>query len=263
VGLKAVGHIPNECTIDDAIAAGQASLEHMMMVEKLVQKAIPPGTPVDDDRSGGIWPSGRYWFLYPKADKAALAKDLRTLAASGMMQCPTLVVSAGIASAVDHKGAADPRMEYVPTHLRAFWSGEQYQGFGRFMEGALPHMKSMAGEMHRAGVGILAGSDVLNPYCFPGFSLHDELEWLVKAGLSPMAALQAATRSPAMYLERAQDLGTVEKGKIADLVLLDADPTLDIRNTRRIAAVVAGGKLFDRAALDRMLGDVERLAGAN
>jgi len=85
----------------------------------------------------------------------------------------------------------------------------------------------------------------------------------VKAGLSPMAALQAATRSPAMYLQRAQDLGTVEKGKIADLVLLDADPTLDIRNTRRIAAVVAGGKLFDRAALDRMLGDVERLAGAN
>ncbi|HVJ10170.1 MAG TPA: amidohydrolase family protein, partial [Burkholderiales bacterium] len=95
------------------------------------------------------------------------------------------------------------------------------------------------------------------------FSLHDDLEWLVKAGLSPLAALQAATRNPAVYLERLQDFGTVEKGKIADLVLLDADPLQDIRNTRRIAAVVSGGKFFSRADLDRMLADIERLAGAH
>jgi imidazolonepropionase-like amidohydrolase len=83
----------------------------------------------------------------------------------------------------------------------------------------------------------------------------------VTAGLSPMAALQAATRNPAVYLDKEKDLGTIEAGKLADLVLLDADPLADIRNTRRIAAVVYRGRLLDRAALDRMLADAERLAG--
>ena len=120
----------------------------------------------------------------------------------------------------------------------------------------------LVGEMHRAGVGVLAGSDVLNPYCFPGFSLHDELGWLVKAGLAPMAALQAATRNPALFLGR-QELGTVEAGKLADLVLLDADPLQEIGNTRRIAAVVANGKLYSREAIDKMLAEVERMSRPN
>jgi imidazolonepropionase-like amidohydrolase len=116
------------------------------------------------------------------------------------------------------------------------------------------------GALRRAGVGILAGTDVLNPYCFPGFSLHDELEWLVKAGLSPMEALQSATRNPALYLDRPKDLGTVERGKIADLVLLEADPLKDITNTRKIAAVVAGGKLLPKETLHKMFADAEAAA---
>jgi imidazolonepropionase-like amidohydrolase len=121
----------------------------------------------------------------------------------------------------------------------------------------------LVGEMHRAGVGILAGSDVLNPYCFPGFSLHDELEWLVKAGLSPMAALQAATRNAALFLGREADSGTVQAGKLADLVVLDADPLQNIRNTRRIGSVVANGKLYSPEAILEMLAEIERLARAN
>ena len=111
--------------------------------------------------------------------------------------------------------------------------------------------------MHRAGVGLLAGSDALNPYCFPGFSLHDELEWLVKAGLSPMAALQTATRNPAKFFDQMNDFGAVEPGKVADLVLLDADPLQDIKNTRRIASMVVGGRLLDRGTLQKMLADAE------
>src|SRR5688572_87712 len=114
--------------------------------------------------------------------------------------------------------------------------------------------------MYRAGVGILAGTDVGNPYCFPGFSLHDELELLVEAGLSPMAALQTATRNPAQFLNRQADFGTVEEGKKADLVLLDANPLEDIRNTRKIAAVVVGGKLLRKDALESMLAEVEAVA---
>jgi hypothetical protein len=114
--------------------------------------------------------------------------------------------------------------------------------------------------MHRAGVPILAGTDVLNPFCFPGFSLHDELVLLVKAGLSPMAALQTATRNPAIFMGKENNMGTVEKGKLADLLLLDANPLADIANTKKINAVVFGGRLFDRNSLHQMLAHTEALA---
>jgi imidazolonepropionase-like amidohydrolase len=118
----------------------------------------------------------------------------------------------------------------------------------------------LVGAMHRAGVELLAGTGVLNPYCFPGFSLHDELELLVEAGLRPMAALQTATRNPARYLDRLKDSGTVEPGKIADLVLLEADPLKDIKNTRTIAGVIVGGKMLTRGVLDKILAAVEAAA---
>jgi imidazolonepropionase-like amidohydrolase len=87
----------------------------------------------------------------------------------------------------------------------------------------------------------------------PGYSLHQELELLVGAGLSPLAALQAATLNPARFLDAADSLGAVEPGKVADLVLLDADPLTDIRNTARIRAVIAGGRYLDRPSLDSIL----------
>lgn len=97
----------------------------------------------------------------------------------------------------------------------------------------------LVGAMARAGVGILAGTDCGNPYCFPGFSRHDELALLVEAGLTPMEALQAATRNGAHFMGGEHELGTIEPGKLADLVLLTANPLKDIRNTRRIEAVVS------------------------
>jgi imidazolonepropionase-like amidohydrolase len=93
-------------------------------------------------------------------------------------------------------------------------------------------------------------------------SLHDELELFVQAGLSPMEALQTATLNPARFLGREKDLGTIEKGKIADLVLLEASPLESIGNSRKIDAVVVNGKLFPKAELQKMLADVEVLAAA-
>lgn len=118
----------------------------------------------------------------------------------------------------------------------------------------------VVGTMQLAGVEIRAGTDTLNPYCLPGFSLHDELDLLVQAGVTPMQALQAATLNPARFLGREKDLGTVATGKLADLVLLDANPLKDIGNTRKISAVVFGGKYFSRASLDEMLARIEALA---
>ena len=114
--------------------------------------------------------------------------------------------------------------------------------------------------MHKAGVEFIAGTDVLNPYCFPGFSLHDELAILVEAGLSPIEALQTATLNPARFLGVEKDIGTVANGKIADLVLLDANPLDDIRNTTKINSVVVSGRLLDKTALDQRLTQVRELA---
>jgi tetratricopeptide (TPR) repeat protein len=113
------------------------------------------------------------------------------------------------------------------------------------------------GSMRRAGVNLIAGTDMGNPYCLPGFSLHDELGLLVQAGLTPTEALQAATYNAAQFLGLRDSLGTVEPGKIADLVLLDADPLVDIGNIRKIAAVVVGGKCYPKPSLDEILAKAE------
>ena len=108
-----------------------------------------------------------------------------------------------------------------------------------------------------AGVRMLAGTDDANPFCFPGFSLHDELAMLVDAGLTPLEALQTATINPAIFLNRLHLLGTAERGKLADLVLLDANPITDIHNTIRIYAVLVNGRFVGRQDLNRILEDVE------
>ena len=113
-----------------------------------------------------------------------------------------------------------------------------------------------------AGVIMVTGSDIAVDRV-PGFTLHEELELLVRIGMTPLEALRAATLNCASVAGRANDLGTIEAGKLADLVLLDADPLADIRNTRKIHAVVARGKLFRRAELDRLLAEGEALAARN
>jgi imidazolonepropionase-like amidohydrolase len=114
--------------------------------------------------------------------------------------------------------------------------------------------------MHSAGVRLLAGTDIGNPFLYPGFSLHDELELFVQAGLTPLEALKTATVNPAKYLGLSRSLGTIEKGKVADLVLLEANPLANIRNTQKIAAVVVNGSYISKPELQKMVLDVEAAA---
>jgi len=118
----------------------------------------------------------------------------------------------------------------------------------------------LVGKMQTAGVRIMAGTDCAAANVFPGSSLHEDLAFFVQAGLTPMQALQAATKNPAEFLGRQQIQGTIEPGQRADLVLLDANPLEDIRNTEKIRAVVLQGKLLDRDALDTMLNRVAQFA---
>jgi imidazolonepropionase-like amidohydrolase len=115
--------------------------------------------------------------------------------------------------------------------------------------------------MHRAGVHLLAGSDSLDRYVFPGSSLHYELTELVAAGLTPQEALQTATENPAEFFGR-RDIGTIAAGQRADMVLLDGDPTRKIENTQKISGVVLAGQFLPRQDLDALLEKARAAAAA-
>jgi tetratricopeptide (TPR) repeat protein len=184
-------------------------------------------------------------------------------------QCPTLTVQRSVSYMDDKNFTDDVRLKYMPKALREYWepknnpfissnTAEDWAMRKRVFAKKLELVKPM----RQAGVKFIAGTDLANPYCFPGFSLHDELGLLVEAGLTPMEAVQAATYNATEFLGLRDSLGTVEVHKIADLVLLEASPLEDIGNTRRIVGVVVNGKYYPKPALDKMLAKVEALANA-
>jgi imidazolonepropionase-like amidohydrolase len=148
----------------------------------------------------------------------------------------------------------------MPENLMRFWPPNEHSYDLTVEERLLKNSQlqrylDIVGAMHREGVEILAGTDSPNPFSFPGFGLHDELKLLVKAGFSPLEALQSATRDSARFMGLLDSYGTVDKGKVADLVLLDAGPTKDINNIDKITAVVIGGRLYAEQLLQQILQD--------
>jgi hypothetical protein len=154
-------------------------------------------------------------------------------------------------------------MRLVPRAIRRNWEARMESEIGRTVRSILSPIVPLQADnvrlLHETGVVLLAATDVGIPMLVPGLSLHEELVLLVQAGLTPSEALQTATVNPARVLGMADSLGTIEAGKLADLVVLDANPLTDIANTRRIRVVVAGGRLYRRANLDRLLAGVETL----
>jgi imidazolonepropionase-like amidohydrolase len=149
--------------------------------------------------------------------------------------------------------------------VKSFWSPKGQAG--RFsperqaiMQRIYRRDLQLVRDMHAAGVKFLAGTDTTNPYCMPGFSLHDELALLVSAGLSPLEALQGATYHAAEYLGLLDRYGTVSPGKAADLIVLDANPLDDIHNSTKIHAVIRNGSVLHRSELDRQLAEIEKKA---
>ena len=160
-------------------------------------------------------------------------------------------------------------LRYVPPRVREAWA-QAVDELDKLPpeEAAELEMQSgwlvrLVAAMRDAGVGLLAGTDGSNPYMVPGFSLHEELRALTRAGLTPAEALRAATLHPAQALGAIDSLGTAEGGKLADLVVLDADPLQDIGNARKIRGVVLNGRFLDRSALDQLLAEAERAANTS
>jgi imidazolonepropionase-like amidohydrolase len=266
-GMVFAGHVPETISAVEASDAGQKSIEHLTGVLKgcstREDELLHPDSSIPLTQS---MTASLATALDSYDEKRAQALFAR-LKRNHTWQCPTLTVLDHIAHVNDGSLVNDPRLKYMPAGFRSFWNPTNDFRFknadAKFyaaVQRANRQDEEIVGKMRRAGVEFLAGTDVCNPYCFPGFSLHEELARLVHAGLTPMEALQAATINPARYLGKDREMGSIRPGKLADLVLLDADPLEDIHNTARIRAVFANGRMYDRSALDKFLHDAE--AGA-
>jgi hypothetical protein len=273
LGIAFEGHVPISVSAEEASNAGQKSFEHLIGIlsscsthkDELLkgqQADLAEGIAAGKLELWGphVRQSWQMRLDSYSSEKAAVLSAL--LKRNGTWQCPTLTVMHMLGYADDPAFFNDPRLKYLPAQEKVDWDPAKIDakhGFAHFRREFQKDLE-VVGTMQRVGVGILAGTDEGNPFCFPGFSLHDELFFLVQAGLTPMQALQAATLNPARFLGKERDFGTIEESKIADLVLLDGNPLEDIGNTRNIAAVVYGGRLFDRTALDQILSNVKALA---
>lgn len=276
-GLALAGHLPHGVAAREASELGQRSVEHLSNLwfevasaDERIRERILRGLDAGEPPIALF--QAKIDTLFPLAFETYDAARERELFArfvrNGTWQVPTLVVDRYYARPALQPGRARP--DAASARLLPGWVRQSGQLLDRFLAGLTPAQRAtlaelyrreaaMVGRMQRAGVGILAGSDAPGAYLAPGAALHDELEALVRdAGLSPREALRAATLNPAVYFGAADSLGTVAPGRAADLVLLQADPTIDIRHVRRIRAVVTQGRYFDRSALDSLLTQVER-----
>jgi imidazolonepropionase-like amidohydrolase len=236
-GLPFAGHLPRGITIEAAAAAGQRSLEHL------------GGLRMFNQCSGGasyVAEKCRPFFEW--------------LAKTGMWQTPTLVNWRTMFTLDTPQGDAErDHLAYASPGLLEFLAlNRKMSNVGpeavRDLVMAADAAAMVVADMQKAGVGILAGCDAM----IAGFCLHDELTLMVKGGMPAAAALQTATINPARSLSLEKVHGSVDAGKRADLVLLDANPLEDIANVQRIHAVIINGRLFDRAQLDATLAAVRK-----
>ncbi|MGC2391834.1 MAG: amidohydrolase family protein [Candidatus Acidiferrum sp.] len=268
--ISFVGHLPFEIGAKEASEAGMRSIEHLLYsafslsFSSKEAELRPRLVLAEKSGDSAAWEEIAHASdaTYNPEKAAAL---FQTLKKNGTWVTPTLA-SLDITSHPENWKTDDPLLDFVPPALAKEWrdsfnDAEMKQRAAWLARQASNDWK-LTGELHRAGVPLLVGSDSLDAFVFPGDSFHQELAELVRAGFTPMEALQAATRGAAQFLGREKEFGTVEAGHAADLVLLSANPVENIANTRKVWAVIRNGGYYDRVALDAMLTRAKEAAAA-
>jgi Amidohydrolase family len=265
------GHVPNKITLLEAARAGQKSQEHLYGFIELASDSsdyyyqLTEGKVKDSALNTRL---ARREFLRRTFSEKKLAAIIKELKQYNSWICPTMTVNRGIGYMNDPAFAKDPRMTFVAPMIKSMWdpkndfrfknAGDDYFN-GERKDYELK--KRIVRALNQGGIRLLAGTDTPNPYCFPGFSLHDELQLFTECGLSPLQALQTATLNPALYFGIQKDQGTVASGKVADLLVLKDNPLQDIGNTRKIGAVILKGRFIGAGEIDGMLQKARKLAG--
>jgi imidazolonepropionase-like amidohydrolase len=262
-GVPVAGHAPNGVPFHELLTGGQRSIEHLDGYLDVVE--------ADDSPFRDRWSWHKLYLAVPVDDRK-IEDAARATARAGVWNVPTLTVKAKVARREVVEGwLEDPRLRYLPKDLVGVWRSETLPRLKHLDDADFAALRqgeeareSLVAALHGAGAGILAGTDTPNPFVLPGVSLHEEIERLAAAGLSPYDALAAATSGAGRFLTggvgspAAGQAGTITAGAPADLVLLEASPVEDIANTRRIAGVTVRGRWLPIEELQALL---ERLAG--
>jgi len=257
--LRPVGHVPESVYVEDAAAAGQRSSEHLFGFEKVIGKLL--GEPVVL-KTGGMGADVRHWLRLPEVNHEELQTMLRRVRDSGMAVCPTVVVFRSGSRLNDIEAGKYPMLEYISPMIRGIWNSiwDPSQQDAETVGKVWPHMQAFVGELYKAGVTLMVGTDLLFPGIIPGYSVHEEMALWQETGIPPLDVLRSATVVPARFFGLHERLGTVAEGKAASLVLVKANPLEDIKNARQIEGVFLRGRYFSRDDLNRLLQEAKDLA---
>jgi imidazolonepropionase-like amidohydrolase len=257
-GIVFEGHVPDAIRASEAVASGQYTFEHLIGI-------FEASSPDETTYLTGKKTVGMFLGSYdPKLEDGII----QLLAKNHVWQCPTLFWERGqwLVDAIDY--TKDPDLGYAPRSWVRHWPASQ-KGIMRSLdvdpldvrEKFVTHELDIVRKLHTAGVPFLAGTDTpAGVDVIPGISLHLELQRFVAAGFTPLQALQTATLNPAKFINRLNDFGTVQPGRIADLVLLEANPLADIANTRKIKAIVTDGRYMSQQDLTQLQTKLRQLA---
>ena len=259
VGIPFEGHVPDSIRASEAVASGQRTFEHLIGI---FEASSPDETKYLTSKKT----VGMFLATY---DPAREAKIINLLAKNQVWQCPTLFWERGqwLVDAIDY--TKDPDLAYAPhTWVDKHWPAAQKGIIKSLDTDPLPirkkfvtHELDIVRKLHAADVPFLAGTDTpAGVDVIPGISLHLELQRFVAAGFTPLEALQTATLNPAKFYNKLNDYGTVQPGRIADLVLLEANPLDNIANTRKIAAVITDGRYLSQQDLTQLRTRLKQLA---
>jgi imidazolonepropionase-like amidohydrolase len=251
--LLVTGHVPRGVSLREVFAGGQAAIEHLGDYDEAIEADDSPFR-------------GRYqWFkrfLGMPMDQAKAATIALEQARARVWTVPTLIQAEREIAPPElvHEWLASPEMAYVQADGREFWEEQSREAAERMdaedwkliARGRINRL-ALVRTLHQAGVPLLVGTDTPNPFVIPGFSLHQELGSFTDTGLSADVALAASTREAADFLGELDTWGTVERGKRADLLLLDANPLDSIASVRALAGVMVRGRWLPRDELTRML----------
>jgi imidazolonepropionase-like amidohydrolase len=255
VGIPYAGHVSDAVGLPRALEAKQISVDHL---DGYIPLLIPESVQVS---SLPILFFG--WNLIPHVDESLIPESVRRTKESGIWNVPTQ-------SLIEHLLGPDPidslasrpEMAYVPKSMLQSWRNAK-QGYldnpnfsVEIGQEFVRIRRALISEMNRQGAGLLLGSDAPQIFNVPGFAIHHEMRMMVESGLTPYEVLRAGTVNVATYFNETNSAGSIEIGKRADLVLLDADPLLDIAHMTRVHAVWAGGFPLYRSEIDRSLAEI-------
>ncbi len=268
LNIKFAGHVPQKVKLIDASNAGMYSMEHLYgMTEAFsdIEDSIFQVADKINFASGDTAVRSRLvaerqgMLLRSKTVPEKVKKVSEVLISNNTWIVPTLLVLRGFYYMDVLEKVKDDRFDFLPFPMTDGWKViNNFGTSGRppqyWINAKIRYQKNIEdlGLLNKNKVPLLAGTDFPNPYCIPGFGLHDEFELMNKAGLTPLEVLRSATLNPAKYLDKTDSLGTIAANKYADILLLSENPLTSISNTRKIEGLVVNGKFYNKSELEKL-----------